>query len=60
MFLDAVYNIFWLFTTSDSFVKDAESVEDVSKEENIEDLGDKKTPIEDYNVAGILGMKRKQ
>ena len=59
MFLDAVYNIFWLFTTSDSFVKDAESEEDVSKDDNTEDLGEKKTKIEDYNVAGILGMRRK-
>ena len=59
MFFDVFYNIFWLFTTSDLFVKDAESADDVSKTENTEKTSEVTIATEDYNVAGIVGKSRK-
>jgi hypothetical protein len=59
MFCDVFYNIFWLFTTSDLFVKDAESDEDVSETENYEKASVATIESEDYNVAGIVGKRRK-
>ena len=59
MFFDVFYNIFWLFTTSDLFVKDAESDEDVTKTENYEKTSVVTIATEDYNVAGIVGKRRK-
>ena len=59
MFFDAFYNIFWLFASSDLFVKDAESDDDVSKTENTEKTSEATIVFEDYNVAGIVGKSRK-
>ena len=59
MFLDVFYNIFWLFTTSDLFVKDAEPDDEDSKTDDKEKTSVATIVAEDCNVAGILGNRRK-
>ena len=60
MLCDVIFTFFWLFTTSDSFVKDAE-VEGVVETipEKIERTNEGKDKFEDVNIAGILGRSRK-
>ena len=60
MLCDVIFTFFWLFTTSDSFVKDAE-VEGVVETipEKIERTDEGKDKFEDVNIAGILGRSRK-
>jgi len=60
MLCDAIFCIFWLYTTSDSFVKDAELeyvVETIP--EKTEETKEGKDKFEDINIAGILGRSRK-
>ena len=59
MFCDVFYNIFWLFTTSDLFVKDAESDDEDSKTDDTEKTSVATILTENYNVAGIVGKSRK-
>ena len=60
MLCDVIFTFFWLFTTSDSFVKDAE-IEGVIETfpEKIERTDEGKDKFEDVNIAGILGRSRK-
>ena len=60
MLCDVIFTFFWLFTTSDSFVKDAE-IEGVVETfpEKIERTDEGKDKFEDVNIAGILGRSRK-
>ena len=59
MLCDVIFTFFWLFTTSDSFVKDAEIEGVVEKfPVKIERTDEGKDKFKDVNIAGILGRSR--
>ena len=59
LLLECLFLIFWLYTTSENFVKDAESEDDIDVDDAYEDHIKTREPAVDSDIAGIVGTGRK-